>query len=55
MEVEIDVAVNVVGTLASRHGGAALVSGSHIDTVEDGGRFDGVVDYFTRTAGNLHT
>lgn len=43
LEVEIDVAGNVIGTLRGQHEGAALVSGSHIDTVDAGGRYDGIV------------
>jgi N-carbamoyl-L-amino-acid hydrolase len=43
LQVSIDLAGNVVGTLYGRHEGAALVTGSHIDTVEKGGRYDGIV------------
>jgi N-carbamoyl-L-amino-acid hydrolase len=43
MRVSFDLAGNVVGSLEGRHEGAALVSGSHIDTVESGGRYDGIV------------
>ena len=41
--VTTDSAGNIVGRLPGRHGGPALVTGSHTDTVEGGGRFDGVV------------
>ena len=44
LRVEVDAAGNVVGTLPGAvGGGAALVSGSHLDTVDGGGRFDGMV------------
>jgi N-carbamoyl-L-amino-acid hydrolase len=43
LEVTTDPAGNIVGRLPGRHGGAPLVTGSHTDTVEGGGRFDGVV------------
>ncbi|MCI2417350.1 M20 family metallo-hydrolase [Saccharopolyspora sp. K220] len=43
LSVTTDPAGNIVGRLPGRHGGAPLVTGSHTDTVEGGGRFDGVV------------
>lgn len=44
LESFIDAAGNVIGRLAGRVGDAgALVTGSHTDTVEGGGRFDGNV------------
>ena len=44
LHVDVDAAGNVVGTLpGSGGGGPALVSGSHLDTVDGGGRFDGMV------------
>jgi N-carbamoyl-L-amino-acid hydrolase len=42
LEVRRDAAGNLIGTLA-REGTAALVVGSHTDTVTGGGRFDGPV------------
>lgn len=44
LEVRIDNAGNIVGRLAGRNSSApALVTGSHTDTVDGGGRFDGIV------------
>ncbi len=44
LEVHLDQAGNIVGRLAGRESSApALVTGSHTDTVDGGGRFDGVV------------
>lgn len=43
LETHLDAAGNVVGVLPGRDGGPALVTGSHTDTVDGGGRFDGVV------------
>jgi N-carbamoyl-L-amino-acid hydrolase len=44
LEVHTDAAGNLVGVLPGRNPAAApLVTGSHTDTVESGGRFDGVV------------
>ncbi|WP_280396342.1 M20 family metallo-hydrolase [Nocardia brasiliensis] len=40
---DVDAAGNLVGTLAGRHSGPAVVTGSHIDTVREGGRYDGIV------------
>ncbi|WP_223885719.1 M20 family metallo-hydrolase [Nocardia colli] len=39
----VDAAGNLIGTLPGRHEGAALVTGSHIDTVSEGGKYDGIV------------
>ncbi|HEX9227205.1 MAG TPA: M20 family metallo-hydrolase [Arthrobacter sp.] len=44
LEVQVDTAGNIVGRLAGTNPNApALVTGSHTDTVDGGGRFDGVV------------
>lgn len=44
LEVHLDAAGNIVGRLAGLDPSApALVTGSHTDTVDGGGRFDGVV------------
>jgi N-carbamoyl-L-amino-acid hydrolase len=44
LEVTVDSAGNIVGRLAGRNSTApALVTGSHTDTVDGGGRFDGIV------------
>lgn len=44
LEVQVDTAGNIVGRLAGTDPNApALVTGSHTDTVDGGGRFDGVV------------
>ncbi|MUK01350.1 M28 family peptidase [Vibrio cholerae] len=44
LEVTVDSAGNIVGRLAGRNSSApALVTGSHTDTVDGGGRFDGIV------------
>jgi len=44
LEVEIDAAANIVGRLPGGSGErGAIVTGSHTDTVEGGGRFDGIV------------
>ncbi|RZQ60941.1 M20 family metallo-hydrolase [Amycolatopsis suaedae] len=43
LEVTADAAGNIVGRLPGTHGGPALVTGSHTDTVRQGGRFDGIV------------
>ena len=42
LEVYEDAAYNLVGTVPGRRGGRALATGSHTDTVEGGGRFDGI-------------
>ena len=41
MEIKIDGVGNVIGTRAGRQQGAAVMTGSHIDTVQTGGRYDG--------------
>jgi N-carbamoyl-L-amino-acid hydrolase len=43
LEVTVDPAGNIIGRLPGRRGGPPLVTGSHTDTVEGGGRFDGIV------------
>lgn len=44
MVVRMDAAGNLIGTYAGKvPGAAALATGSHIDTVPSGGRFDGVL------------
>lgn len=44
LEVRVDNAGNITGCLAGRDSSApALVTGSHTDTVDGGGRFDGIV------------
>lgn len=44
LDVHVDAAGNIVGRLAGREPSApALVTGSHTDTVDGGGRFDGIV------------
>lgn len=43
LEVRVDAAANMIGRRRGRHADApALVLGSHIDTVQSGGRFDGM-------------
>lgn len=42
LEVRRDAANNLVGTLRGLGNGGALATGSHTDTVEGGGRFDGI-------------
>ncbi len=41
LTLAIDAIGNVVGTRAGRRSGAAVMAGSHIDTVATGGRYDG--------------
>jgi N-carbamoyl-L-amino-acid hydrolase len=43
LEVRVDEAGNILGTRPGRRPGRTLATGSHTDTVRDGGRFDGVV------------
>lgn len=44
LEVRIDYVGNIIGRLAGRRGSLKpLVTGSHTDTVRQGGRFDGIV------------
>jgi N-carbamoyl-L-amino-acid hydrolase len=42
LEVRVDAAGNVIGRRPGRASGPPLVIGSHLDTVEEGGRFDGI-------------
>jgi len=42
LEVRVDAAGNVIGRRPGRTSDAPLVIGSHLDTVEEGGRFDGI-------------
>ena len=42
LDVTVDPAGNQLGRRSSRRAGPALVIGSHLDTVEAGGRFDGI-------------
>lgn len=41
LEISIDAIGNVVGTRGGRQPGPAVMTGSHIDTVRTGGRYDG--------------
>lgn len=43
MDTRIDAAGNLIGRLPGQQAGPALVTGSHIDTVPNGGRFDGTL------------
>lgn len=43
MAVRIDAAGNIIGTYAGKTSSAALATGSHIDTVPAGGRYDGAL------------
>lgn len=46
LETRMDAAGNVIGVLGGSSAGAgALMTGSHTDTVDGGGRFDGVVGF----------
>src|SRR5699024_7313632 len=42
LETRIDGAGNVIGRLRGRLGGREIMLGSHTDTVDGGGRFDGI-------------
>lgn len=42
LRVTVDAAANVIGRRAGAADGPALMIGSHLDTVEAGGRFDGI-------------
>jgi N-carbamoyl-L-amino-acid hydrolase len=42
LEVHVDAAANVIGRRPGRADGLPLVIGSHLDTVQEGGRFDGI-------------
>ncbi len=41
LEISVDAIGNVVGTRAGRQSGPVVLTGSHIDTVRTGGRYDG--------------
>ena len=41
LDIRIDAIGNVIGVRAGRENGAAIMTGSHIDTVRTGGRYDG--------------
>ncbi len=43
LEVHADAAGNTIGVLAGTRGAASVATGSHTDTVANGGRFDGIV------------
>ena len=43
LEVRIDPATNIIGRRSGTMGGPAILFGSHIDTVPDGGRYDGIL------------
>jgi N-carbamoyl-L-amino-acid hydrolase len=43
LQVRVDPVGNIIGTLAGRRPGRFLATGSHTDTVRNGGRFDGIV------------
>jgi N-carbamoyl-L-amino-acid hydrolase len=43
LQVRVDPVGNIIGTLEGRRPGRFLATGSHTDTVRNGGRFDGVV------------
>ncbi|PSN15102.1 Zn-dependent hydrolase, partial [filamentous cyanobacterium CCP5] len=43
MDIRVDTAGNLIGRLPGQQSGAALVTGSHIDTVPAGGRYDGTL------------
>lgn len=42
LDVTVDAAANMIGRRAGRSDGPPLMIGSHLDTVEAGGRFDGI-------------
>lgn len=42
LEVRVDQAANIIGKRAGKVTSPSIMTGSHIDTVPDGGRFDGV-------------
>lgn len=43
MHVRIDAAGNLIGTYAGKHPAPSLATGSHIDTVPSGGKYDGTL------------
>ena len=42
LQVRIDRIGNITGSLSGRNGGRPVMTGSHIDTVGNGGRYDGI-------------
>jgi N-carbamoyl-L-amino-acid hydrolase len=42
LEVTVDAAANVIGRLPGETAGPSIMTGSHLDTVQAGGRFDGI-------------
>ncbi|HWC02067.1 MAG TPA: M20 family metallo-hydrolase [Methylomirabilota bacterium] len=42
LAVTVDAAANVIGRLPGRQDGPSIMTGSHLDTVQAGGRFDGI-------------
>src|SRR5262245_17166521 len=42
LEVTVDAAANVIGRLSGETDGPSIMTGSHLDTVQAGGRFDGI-------------
>ena len=42
LAVTVDAAANVIGRLPGRQDGPSIMAGSHLDTVQAGGRFDGI-------------
>ena len=42
LTVTVDAAANVIGRLPGRQAGPSIMTGSHLDTVQAGGRFDGI-------------
>ena len=42
LAVTVDAAANVIGHRPGRHEGPSIMTGSHLDTVQAGGRFDGI-------------
>jgi N-carbamoyl-L-amino-acid hydrolase len=42
LAVTTDAAANVIGRVAGREDGPSIMTGSHLDTVQAGGRFDGI-------------
>src|SRR4051812_18882619 len=43
LSVSIDAAGNIIGRREGQRKSGAIMFGSHIDTVPDGGRFDGIL------------